>query len=477
MSLVGNLEDLPLTDIFQIVSLSKRTGVLNIASETERASITFMNGNVIKCSSTQNKEPLGFLLKQKGWITDEQEAFVLREQEETREPFGTVLVRKNIVSKEKMERFLEKYIQTIIIDLISWEEGTFDFNLLSSAKDVFPLNGSDLVLDRGMDTQHLIIEGLRLLDEKRHREGQSENCEKNTMGFTGLIEEAPVSLTPSQPADIEDPAGQAEELWMSIEDELKVPEAGDHPTAVRHDPPPPSSEWPENEDEGFLDEIECIEPPVEKEGGRRKPGEKGDGQASPNMLSDLVSEVEDEIEISAENSLPREISGLRSMIEELREPNSLSEVLLLLLRYASDFVTRSILFVVNEKEIRGFGQFGLDRQDRAANERVRDMSFPEQNDAILGDALAQGCNIRRKLNPDSRWDQYLIENLGGQVPEESVVIPLLSNKRPIALLYGDNGPGSGRIEGIDALEIFAMQAGVVLDRSFLERRLEDIKSG
>ncbi len=472
MSLVGNLADLPLTDIFQIVSLSKRTGVLNIAGETEKASITFMNGNVIKVSSTGNKRSLGFLLKQKGWITDEEEAAALGEQKETREPFGTVLVRKNIVAREQMEAFLEKYIQNIIIDLITWEEGTFDFNLLSSPKDVFPLNGSDLVLDRGMDTQHLIIEGLRRLDEKRHREGPRGASEKNEMGFTGLMEELPVSLTPPEPAG----AGQAEGLWTSLQDEMDVPAPEGKPAMEPQCPTPPPLEGDSDEDNRFLEEVECIPSLLEEGGEPRKSGMKPEEKAASNLLSDLASEVGDEIEISGADTAPREIEGLKSMIEELREPNSLSEVLLLLLRYASDFVTRSILFVVNEREIRGFGQFGLDRQDRQANERVRDMRLPAENDAILGDALRARARIRKQLNSESRWDQYLIENLGEEIPEESLVIPLLSNNRPIALLYGDNGPGTGKIENIDALEIFAMQAGIVLDRSLLERKLEDIQS-
>lgn len=477
MSLVGNLADLPLTDIFQIVSLSKRTGVLNIASEDERASITFMNGNVIKVSSTKNKHPLGFLLKKKGWITDEQEAATLKEQKEKGEPFGTVLVRKNIVAKQAMEDFLGKYIQNIIIDLIAWEEGTFNFNLLSSPKEVFPLSGTDLVLDHGMDTQHLIIEGLRRLDEKRHREGTQAGCGKKTMGFTGLIEEPPVLLTPSDPVDSEDHGtSQAAGLWTAIEDEINTPGPEEHPKSMRRCPTPQPWEQDSLEDDHFLEEVECIEPLGERESAHRKAGVEADKKEPANLLNDLVSEVDDDIEIYGEQSLPGEIAGLKSIIEELREPNSLSEVLLLLLRYASEFVNRSILFVVSGDEIRGFGQFGLDREDREANERVRNMSIPAENNGILCAAVTARTKSQRKLDPESRWDQYLVENLGGRIPEESLVIPLLSNNKAIALLYGDNGPGPEKIENIDALEIFTMQAGVVLERSLLERRLEDIQN-
>jgi hypothetical protein len=476
MSLVGNLADLPLTDIFQIVSLSKRTGVLNIAADGDKASITFLDGNVIKVTSTKNEVSLGFLLKRNGLITDKDEAAALLEQKKTREPFGTVLVRKNIVPKDRMEVFLREYIQAVIVDLIAWEKGQFEFHLLSSPEEIYPMNGSELVLDGGIDTQHLVIEGLRILDESRHNAGKEASEQEKSIGFASLMEEPPVSLSePETSPSAGEPEPDDAGVWESFQDEIGISDDGPtEPTgSENHETRAPTQG--EKNDVNFLDEIEYIAASGEKEADLPPDGREDRADRRKSFLEDLMLEVGDEIEIPDAEGPPEEISSLKSMMEELREPNSLSEVLLLLLRYASDFLSRAVLFVTNAGEIRGFGQFGLEGEDQDANERIRNMVIPAGSDSVLATALKEGSKIRRKLDTKSPWDLKLIENLGGNTPEESLVIPLTSGNKTIALLYGDNGSHESGIGNIDALEIFVIQAGVVLDRSLLERKLEDMQ--
>jgi hypothetical protein len=47
VALQGNLEDLPLLDIIQIVSFSKKTGYLSIAMEGGEGAIVFLEGLVV----------------------------------------------------------------------------------------------------------------------------------------------------------------------------------------------------------------------------------------------------------------------------------------------------------------------------------------------------------------------------------------------------------------------------------------------
>ncbi len=438
MSLVGNLVDLPLTDIFQIVSLSKRTGVLNIVCESDKACITFLNGNVIKSSSTRNKRTLGSLLKGKGLITDKDEANVLALQKSTGDPFGTILVRENIVSKDRMEKIVREHIQEIIVELLSWEEGRFEFELLSSSKEMLPMGGTELILQEGVETQHLIIEGLRRLDEARHNsrkvEEKKEEKKVKNIGFSSLMEDTPISLSgPESAPPAVDNTGHPEGLWESIHDEIES------------------------------EEVETPLPAEEK-------------AHELNFLEQLVLEVgEDFVPEKEAPEQQAEISSLKSMVEELKGPSSLSEVLLLILRYAVEFMNRSALFVVNGGKIRGFGQFGLDTGDHNANERIRNTLIPEESDSILSAAIKMRSKIQKPLDINSRWDGHLQERLGGEPIKESIVIPVINNNHAIALLYGDNGPEGEMIGDIEALEIFIIQAGFVLDRSQLESRLQDMQ--
>ena len=49
MSLVGRLEDLALPDIFQILSLGRKSGCLVVTVEEGTAGIIFENGLVVRC--------------------------------------------------------------------------------------------------------------------------------------------------------------------------------------------------------------------------------------------------------------------------------------------------------------------------------------------------------------------------------------------------------------------------------------------
>ncbi len=423
MSLVGNLADLPLTDILQIVSLSHRTGILKISSGDSEASITFMNGNVIKASSSQNRVSLGHRLKQKGLISDEDEARALAYQQEVGEPFGTILVQQELVPKEKMEAILLDYIQETVLEVLSWNQGHFDFQLIPSPAALLPTGETELVLSQGVDTQHLIMEGLRLLDEKKHEAACGDASDPSDLGFACVLPERPIPLS-EVAASVATGAGSTE------------------PHPIDRSPLTAGAVAP-------------MERPVELD-----------------FIEQLILEVGEDVEPEGSRPPQRDLSSLKAMVAELNGPGTLSEVLLLVLRYASDFFRRAVLFVVRKDEIRGFGQFGLEGGDHKINERIRTMRLPAAEDSLMADALRAKRRVQGRLTATRLWDRYLLQHLGGDTPEESVVIPLISSDQAVALVYGDGGAKAAAPTDTEALEIFIIQAGMVLDRSHLERRLQ-----
>ena len=68
MSLVGRLEDLALSDIFQILSIGKKTGTLVINGVSGTAMIVFRNGLVVRAETTQLDGTLGHDLLKSGAI-------------------------------------------------------------------------------------------------------------------------------------------------------------------------------------------------------------------------------------------------------------------------------------------------------------------------------------------------------------------------------------------------------------------------
>ena len=68
MSLVGNLDDLGLGEILQIVSLSRKSGTLSLRSQGREATVVFRQGQVVRASSSKFPQSLGELLTNKSVI-------------------------------------------------------------------------------------------------------------------------------------------------------------------------------------------------------------------------------------------------------------------------------------------------------------------------------------------------------------------------------------------------------------------------
>ncbi|MHB8174367.1 MAG: DUF4388 domain-containing protein, partial [Nitrospirota bacterium] len=169
----------------------------------------------------------------------------------------------------------------------------------------------------------------------------------------------------------------------------------------------------------------------------------------------------------------RELNQLKSMFEELRFPSATAEITLLVLRYASELVSRAVLFMVTRDEVRGLGQFGMELKGESPDRRVRKIRVPVKETSIFSDVIR---DKRTKIGgfSDSAWDEYLIKELGGE-PKGYFLVPMISNGRVAAILYGDNLPDNKPIPGISGLEIFVHQAGLAMEKALLERRISDLE--
>jgi hypothetical protein len=175
MSLVGRLEDLALPDIFQIISLSKKTGTLVVRSRRGMGVVVFKNGQVIQAGSDGIRDSLGNILVSQGMLTEPGLAQALaRQKKEHDTPLGMILVDMGLVPAETLQAVVRKQIEEIIYDLLSWEEGFFNFELGEIApKDKIEIDTQEFLLKSGISAEYLLMEGTRILDERRHENRKS----------------------------------------------------------------------------------------------------------------------------------------------------------------------------------------------------------------------------------------------------------------------------------------------------------------
>jgi hypothetical protein len=175
MSLVGRLEDLALPDIFQIISLSKKTGTLVVRSRKGTGMIVFKNGQVVQAGNDVIRDSLGNILVSQGMVAQADLAAALARQKMSPDkPLGMLLVETKATTTQVIEDVVRQQIEEIIYDLLAWEEGFFNFELGEVApKDKIEIDTQDLLLKSGLSAEYLLMEGTRILDEKRKGRGKN----------------------------------------------------------------------------------------------------------------------------------------------------------------------------------------------------------------------------------------------------------------------------------------------------------------
>ncbi len=207
MSLAGNLEELGLGEILQIVSLSRKTGVLSLSSSGRDGSVFFRLGQVVRASSNVYVQSMGEVLIQKGVIDPDmlRKALAFQQENGFRERFGVVLVNNFGVSQDIIDDVVREQIENVVFSLFAWTEGAFRFEVRDTVDtvDSTQVDPMQFMLDQGLNSQFLAMEGTRILDEMRHAgEKVSVDCDStdDEPDFAFDLFEHPKAPDPSPPA-------------------------------------------------------------------------------------------------------------------------------------------------------------------------------------------------------------------------------------------------------------------------------------
>ncbi|MBD3331678.1 DUF4388 domain-containing protein [candidate division GN15 bacterium] len=158
MGLSGNLKTVSFPDILQLLATGKKSGVLEVGTQSRQKEVAFKSGNIIYASAVNSSEDLlGNMLLRRGKLSkaDLDKAITLHRQ--TGRQLGTTLVDMGLFSKEEIAECLKLQIEEIVYNLFSWQEGEFIFHEGAS-----PTNAPFLV---ELSTMNVIMEGTRRIDE------------------------------------------------------------------------------------------------------------------------------------------------------------------------------------------------------------------------------------------------------------------------------------------------------------------------
>jgi hypothetical protein len=133
MAVIGNIRDLTLVDLFQIVQLGRRTCVLTVDDEYGVWYRTyFEEGFVVYADSNKRYAPLGEDLVHAGVIRRDQLQAALAEYASLggdRPRFGTFLLHRGTIGRETLVEFVQRKIKIKLFDMFLIEEGTFTYEV------------------------------------------------------------------------------------------------------------------------------------------------------------------------------------------------------------------------------------------------------------------------------------------------------------------------------------------------------------
>ncbi len=160
MALEGTLKDFSLADIFQLIGLQRKTGVLTLRSKDDTVTVTFLDGKVVGADSLNRRleNRLGTVLMRTGFITQDQLNRALEIQKETLQRLGFILTHYGIISAESLREAIQLQILQVVYRLFRWKDGDYHFSQETTIEydrdNVMPITA-----------ESILMEGARMIDE------------------------------------------------------------------------------------------------------------------------------------------------------------------------------------------------------------------------------------------------------------------------------------------------------------------------
>src|SRR3954447_4046476 len=190
MALEGPLKELHIQDVFQLLELGRKSGVLRVTSELRQAAatISFDRGGVVAASLGSDDQPIGSRLVRLGKITPEELGGGPPPQKtgDSRR-LGDILVDLGAIGRRQLERQLKGQVEDTVFELLGWTEGYFRFEegAPGHAAVESPVR---------FPTEALLMEAARRLDEWS-RIG-------STVAHLGLVPRLPATDEGGAPLDL-----------------------------------------------------------------------------------------------------------------------------------------------------------------------------------------------------------------------------------------------------------------------------------
>jgi hypothetical protein len=189
-----------------------------------------------------------------------------------------------------------------------------------------------------------------------------------------------------------------------------------------------------------------------------------------DAFAQIAAEVTAQIDRAGAESvrLGADIALLRDSVAELDGQRTQAEVLNALVARAANFAPRVVLFVVKGGNAVAWAARGLED----VNNSIRGMSIPLQSDTVLRAAFSSQQTFYG--SPDHQAEnQGILTRLGRVIPQRVLTVPLKVRSKTAALIYADSADSGEVATNVEAIELLAHTAGLVVELVSLRARTSE----
>jgi uncharacterized protein DUF4388 len=172
MELTGDLSDFALTDILQILALSRKTGTLSLESEGVSGKITIEGGRITHAARWPGEALSDWLVRERCLnANDLAKLKQIGEQDSRLWTLDSLILESGLMALDRLECFTKQHIQEVVGHLLRLEKGRFGIDL-NQPKLVEAL--SEVKLRNGVEVGEILLGIAKDIDEDSRDEGPTE---------------------------------------------------------------------------------------------------------------------------------------------------------------------------------------------------------------------------------------------------------------------------------------------------------------
>jgi hypothetical protein len=165
----------------------------------------------------------------------------------------------------------------------------------------------------------------------------------------------------------------------------------------------------------------------------------------------------------------RAVQELKKDMRSLREIANPSDALVVMLIAVAGMFERAVTFIARPSELTGERAVGVSSEKSMGPTKADRLKIPLSGPSVFREVLEKGLAYYGESSDEAL--KGLFREIGAPLSPAVVLLPLISYRKVVAIVYGDFGQKEASPVQLDLLEILAQQVGLALEYALFRRQM------